>query len=48
MKITRIVDLHSDAGWRVFSFLKIETDTGIVAGQNTTRATARRGSLASY
>ena len=30
MKITRIVDLHADAGWRVFSFLKIETDTGIV------------------
>jgi galactonate dehydratase len=30
MKITRVVDLHADAGWRVFSFLKIETDTGIV------------------
>ena len=30
MKITRIVDLHADAGWRVFSFLKIETDAGIV------------------
>jgi galactonate dehydratase len=30
MKITRIVDLHADAGWRVFSFLKIETDTGPV------------------
>ena len=30
MKITRIMDLHADAGWRVFSFLKIETDTGIV------------------
>ena len=28
MKISRIVDLHADAGWRVFSFLKIETDTG--------------------
>jgi hypothetical protein len=25
MKISRIVDLHADAGWRVFSFLKIET-----------------------
>ena len=24
------VDLHADAGWRVFSFLKIETDAGIV------------------
>ncbi|MEZ5855839.1 MAG: hypothetical protein R3D67_14250 [Hyphomicrobiaceae bacterium] len=30
MKITRIQDLHADAGWRVFSFLKIETDAGIV------------------
>jgi L-alanine-DL-glutamate epimerase-like enolase superfamily enzyme len=30
MKITRVVDLHADAGWRIFSFLKIETDTGIV------------------
>lgn len=30
MKITRIVDLHADAGWRVFSFLKIETDAGLV------------------
>ena len=30
MKITRIVDLHADAGWRVFSFLKIETDAGVV------------------
>ena len=28
MKISRIVDLHVDAGWRVFSFLKIETDAG--------------------
>ena len=30
MKITRIVDLHADAGWRAFSFLKIETDAGLV------------------
>lgn len=30
MKITNIQDLHADAGWRVFSFLKIETDAGIV------------------
>ena len=30
MKMTRIVDLHADAGWRVFSFLKIETDAGII------------------
>ncbi len=26
MKITRISSLHADAGWRVFSYLKIETD----------------------
>lgn len=30
MKITSIKDLHADAGWRVISFLKIETDAGIV------------------
>jgi galactonate dehydratase len=30
MKISRIVDLHADAGWRVFSFLKIETDAGLI------------------
>jgi galactonate dehydratase len=30
MKITAIEDLHCDAGWREFSFLKISTDAGIV------------------
>src|SRR4029077_12157625 len=30
MKISRFVDLHADAGWRVFSFLKIETDAGLI------------------
>jgi galactonate dehydratase len=30
MRIARIDDLHCDAGWRVFSFLKITTDDGIV------------------
>ncbi len=30
MKITHIEDLHCDAGWRVFSFLKIGTDVGVV------------------
>ena len=29
MKIARIEDLHCDAGWRTFSFLKITTDDGI-------------------
>ncbi|HIC72355.1 MAG TPA: mandelate racemase/muconate lactonizing enzyme family protein, partial [Alphaproteobacteria bacterium] len=30
MKITKIEDLHCDAGWRVFSFLKVVTDGGVV------------------
>ncbi|HYC63829.1 MAG TPA: mandelate racemase/muconate lactonizing enzyme family protein, partial [Reyranellaceae bacterium] len=30
MKIVKIEDLHCDAGWRDFSFLKITTDEGIV------------------
>jgi L-alanine-DL-glutamate epimerase-like enolase superfamily enzyme len=29
MRITAIEDLHCDAGWRVWSFLKISTDEGI-------------------
>ena len=29
MKITRIEDLHCDAGWRNFSFLKVSTDEGL-------------------
>lgn len=30
MKITKIEDLHCDAGWRVNSFLKVTTDDGLV------------------
>lgn len=30
MKITRVETLQADAGWRMFSFLKIMTDDGIV------------------
>jgi galactonate dehydratase len=30
MRIARIDDLHCDAGWRIFSFLKVTTDDGIV------------------
>src|SRR4029077_18458584 len=30
MKITKIEDLHCDAGWRVNSFLKVTTDEGII------------------
>jgi L-alanine-DL-glutamate epimerase-like enolase superfamily enzyme len=29
MKITHIASLHADAGWRVFSYLKVSTDEGI-------------------
>ena len=29
MKIAKIEDLHCDAGWRVFSFLKVTTDDGL-------------------
>src|SRR6185295_5871388 len=30
MKISRLEDLHADAGWRTFSFLKLTTDEGLV------------------
>ncbi len=30
MKIIKIEDLHADAGWRTFSFLKLTTDEGLV------------------
>jgi L-alanine-DL-glutamate epimerase-like enolase superfamily enzyme len=30
MKVTRIETLRCDAGWRMFSFLKVMTDEGIV------------------
>src|SRR5690606_13789927 len=30
MKIVKVEDLHADGGWRVFSFLKITTDHGVV------------------
>jgi galactonate dehydratase len=30
MKIARFEHLHADAGWRVFSFLKVVTDDGLV------------------
>ena len=44
MKIAKIEDLHCNAGWRDFSFLKITTDDGLSAGRNTTRAMAARAS----
>lgn len=30
MKIAKIEDLHADAGWRTFSWLKVTTDEGLV------------------
>jgi hypothetical protein len=30
MKIIKIEDLHCNAGWRDFSFLKITTDEGVI------------------
>jgi galactonate dehydratase len=30
MRIAKIEDLHCNAGWRDFSFLKITTDEGLV------------------
>jgi L-alanine-DL-glutamate epimerase-like enolase superfamily enzyme len=29
MKITKLESLHADAGWRVFSYLKVSTDEGL-------------------
>ena len=43
MKITRIDDLHADAGWRNFSFLRIETSDGIVGWSEYTEADGSRG-----
>jgi L-alanine-DL-glutamate epimerase-like enolase superfamily enzyme len=30
MRVVKIEDLHADGGWRVFSFLKLTTDEGLV------------------
>ena len=43
MKIKRIDDLHADAGWRNFSFLRIETTDGIVGWSEYTEADGTRG-----
>ena len=38
MRIARIEDLHCDAGWRTWSFLKITTDDGVVGwGESITQ-----------
>ncbi|HKW52232.1 MAG TPA: mandelate racemase/muconate lactonizing enzyme family protein [Stellaceae bacterium] len=43
MRIARIEDLHCDAGWRVFSFLKITTDDGITGWSEYNEGYGSRG-----
>ncbi|MBO0710376.1 MAG: mandelate racemase/muconate lactonizing enzyme family protein [Acetobacteraceae bacterium] len=43
MKIEKIEDLHCDAGWRTFSFLKISTADGITGWSEYTEADGSRG-----
>ena len=43
MKITRIEDLHCDAGWRVFSFLKVSTDDGVTGWSEYNETYGSRG-----
>jgi galactonate dehydratase len=43
MKIAKIEDLHCDAGWRTFSFLKVTTDDGLVGWSEYTEADGSRG-----
>lgn len=43
MKIARIEDLHADAGWRTFSFLKITADDGLVGWSEYTESDGSRG-----
>jgi galactonate dehydratase len=43
MKIARFENLHCDAGWRTFSFLKVTTDDGIVGWSEYTEADGSRG-----
>jgi galactonate dehydratase len=43
MKIAKIEDLHADAGWRTFSFLKITTDDGLIGWSEFTEGDGSRG-----
>ncbi len=43
MKIEKIEDLHCDAGWRNFSFLKVSTADGVVGWTEYTEADGSRG-----
>src|SRR6202043_4005910 len=43
MKIVKIEDLHCDAGWRTFSFLKGTTDEGLIGWSEYTEADGSAG-----
>ena len=43
MKIAKFEDLHCDAGWRTFSFLKVTTNDGLVGWSEYTEADGSRG-----
>ncbi len=43
MKVERIESLHCDAGWRVFSFLKIATSDGVVGYSEYNESYGSRG-----
>src|SRR5271154_5147908 len=43
MKIVKLEDLHCDAGWRTFSFLKVTTDDGVTGWSEYTEADGSSG-----
>jgi L-alanine-DL-glutamate epimerase-like enolase superfamily enzyme len=43
MRIVKIEDLHADGGWRVFSFLKVTTDEGLVGWSEFSETSWNRG-----
>src|SRR6266481_4615897 len=43
LKIEKIEDLHCDAGWRTFSFLKVTTDDGFIGWSEYTEGDGSRG-----
>jgi L-alanine-DL-glutamate epimerase-like enolase superfamily enzyme len=43
VKIAKIEDLHCDAGWRTFSFLKVTTDDGLIGWSEYTEGDGSRG-----
>jgi L-alanine-DL-glutamate epimerase-like enolase superfamily enzyme len=43
MKIAKIEDLHADAGWTTFSFLKVTTDDGLVGWSEYTEGSGSPG-----